>query len=75
MNGPTPTDEESLQGRQDWFQRLVEIGGVIVFLGLLIEDGPELWEAILQHRLPSRAVIGGIIIAAGVGVEFYLLPW
>jgi hypothetical protein len=70
MNGPTSNaKEKSLLSRQDWFQRLIEIGGVIVFLGLLIEDGPELWEALLRHRLPSRGVIGGIIVAIGVGVE------
>lgn len=70
MNGPTSNaKEKSLLSRQDWLQRLIEIGGVIVFLGLLIEDGPELWEALLRHRLPSRGVIGGIIVAIGVGVE------
>jgi hypothetical protein len=70
MNGPiNNAKEKSLLSRQDWYQRLVEVGGVVVFIGLLIEDGPELWEALSQHRLPSRSVIGGIIVAIGVGVE------
>jgi hypothetical protein len=70
MNGPTSKAKEtSLLSKQDWYQRLVEAGGVVVFVGLLIEDGPELWEALLQHRIPSRGVIGGIIVAIGVGVE------
>jgi len=71
MSGPiNNAKEKSLLVKQDWFQHLVEIGGVVVFVGLLIEDGPELWEAIwVHHRLPSRGVIGGTIVAIGVGVE------
>jgi len=43
--------------------------GFVVFVGLGLESGPEIWKAIVTRTLPSRADIGSVLVAFGVFAE------
>ncbi len=70
MNGPIKNPhEQSLEKKQNWFQRLVEFGGGLVFIGLSVEYGPEIVHDIEIHSAPSIALIGGLAVTFGVLFE------
>jgi len=70
MNGPIKNaNEQSLERKQTWFQRLVELGGLLVFVGLVVEYGPEISGDIALHRAPSIGLMGGLTVTLGVLAE------
>jgi hypothetical protein len=47
---------------------LVVAGGIVV-VGLIVEDGPELWRSLLTWTWPPRAAVGDLLVTAGVFSE------
>jgi len=73
MSGPI-RKQKDLGSRAIFLERIALISGAIVFLGLVIECGPEVVRAKLHHSWPSRDVIGNVIVTVGVAGEV-LLSW
>jgi hypothetical protein len=47
---------------------LVVAGGIVV-VGLIVEDGPELWRSLLTWTRPPRAALGDLLVTVGVFSE------
>lgn len=71
MNGEINNDakDEKLTEHIDRLEKALGVAGLIVVIGLLAEDGPELWKSVVMRTLPSLALIGGALVTLGVAAE------
>jgi hypothetical protein len=63
------TNRDKLTGYVIGLEWAVAVAGGIVVLGLLVEDGPELWQSIATWTRPARVTTGGLLVTAGVFSE------
>jgi hypothetical protein len=69
MKGEIKSEREVLDSRIGRLEWAVAGAGVLVVVGLLMECGPEIKAAIIARRLPSRDIIGNLIVTVGVAFE------
>lgn len=74
MSGPTKKNKPTLGDRAERREQLALLAGIIVVVGLLIESGPELAHSIIFWELPSRAILGSLVVTLGVAGEV-LFSW
>jgi hypothetical protein len=72
MNDDSNKEREKLDSLLERLQWGLEVAGGIVLIGLLVEYGPELADAVTNWRAPPRDAIGGLLIALGVAGEVVL---
>jgi hypothetical protein len=73
MSGPTNKANNPGE-RAERFEHLALWAGLIVFVGLLVESGPELSHSIITLECPPRGVLGSFLVAIGVFAEV-LFSW
>ena len=52
-----------------WLELGLTLAGLTVVSGLLVESGPELWDALVSQSWPARGVTGGVVVTIGVLAE------
>lgn len=62
-------DKEKLSQCIEWLELALVVAGGIVVIGLVVEDGPELWQSLLTRTWPSRAAVGDLLVTLGVLAE------
>ena len=67
-----PARKQSIGSGLRWLEVITTLAGLIVVLGLLIESGPELRQAVETQIWPAREVLGGAVITVGVFAEVAL---
>jgi hypothetical protein len=62
-------NKEKLNQRIERLELALVVAGGIVVIGLIVEDGPELWYSLITRTLPSRVALGGLLVTIGVFAE------
>ncbi len=62
-------NKEKLSQYIEWLELALVVAGGIVVIGLIVEDGPELWRSLLTRTRPSRAAVGDLVVTVGVFSE------
>lgn len=70
MNGPVT--KETLGLGIGWLEAGIALAGLLVVLGLVVESGPELWQATINRTWPARSILGSTLVVVGVFVEVAL---
>jgi|ERR1017187_5526198 hypothetical protein len=52
-----------------WLELGLALAGLAVVFGLMVESGPELWDALMTNVWPARGVLGGVVVTIGVLAE------
>ena len=63
------TSKEKLSQYIEYLELALVVAGGIVIIGLIVEDGPELWHSLLTLTRPSRAALGDLLVTVGVFSE------
>jgi hypothetical protein len=61
--------KEKLNQYIDYLELALVGAGIAVFIGLIVEDGPELWHSLITRTWPSRAALGDLLVTVGVFCE------
>jgi hypothetical protein len=67
MNGPIK--KQSIGLGLGVLEVVTTFAGLLVVIGLIVESGPELWQAVITRVWPARTVVGGTVITVGVFAE------
>jgi hypothetical protein len=62
-------NKEKLSQYIEYLELALIVAGGIVVIGLIVEDGPELWHSLLTWTRPPRAALGDLLVTVGVFFE------
>lgn len=62
-------NKEKLRQYIEYLELALIVAGGIVVIGLIVEDGPDLWHSLLTWTRPSRVALGDLLVTVGVFLE------